>query len=283
MPPARNRGLCKALLLRSYHRQFLITDQGEAVDPVDPLGHFTDVSLEEDDVIEAAIKRREDLEQILTNAADCWAVSEQFAALYRQAGITKVSVLENSFTPMLAKARVPQLAEQPLRICHVGGMAIHKGYPVLRAAILLQPLPNVVVTVIDHSLADGDSYTANWNGTTVLFKPPAPMEQMAEFYASQDVLVAPSIWPESYGLVTREALSAGLWVIASDIGALAEPILEGLNGNKFAAGDAKALAELLMAQATSRSTPQYSVNEISNGKADATTQLLERYEQAIYT
>lgn len=263
--------------------QFLITDQGKAVDPVDPLGHFTDVSLEEDDVIEAAIKRREDLEQILINAADCLAVSEQFAALYRQAGITKVSVLENSFTPMLAKARVPQLVEQPLRICHVGGMAIHKGYPVLRAAILLQPLPNVVVTVIDHSLADGDSYTANWNGTTVLFKPPAPMEQMAEFYASQDVLVAPSIWPESYGLVTREALSAGLWVIASDIGALAEPILEGLNGNKFAAGDAKALAELLMAQATSRSTPQYSVNEILNGKADATTQLLERYEQAIYT
>ena len=263
--------------------QFLITDQGKAVDPADPLGHFTDVSLEEDDVIEAAIKRREDLEQILINAADCWAVSEQFAALYRQAGITKVSILENNFTPMLAKARVPQLAEQPLRICHVGGMAIHKGYPVLRAAILLQPLPNVVVTVIDHSLADGDSYTANWNGTTVLFKPPAPMEQMAEFYASQDVLVAPSIWPESYGLVTREALSAGLWVIASDIGALAEPILEGLNGNKFAAGDAKALAELLMTQAISRSTPQYSVNEILNGKADATTQLLERYEQAIYT
>ena len=97
------------------------------------------------------------------------------------------------------------------------------------------------------------------------------------------MLVAPSIWPESYGLVTREALSAGLWVIASDIGALAEPLLEGTNGNKFAAGDAKALAELLMAQAISRSTPQYSVDEILNGKADATTQLLERYEQAIYT
>ena len=50
------------------------------------------------------------------------------------------------------------------------------------------------------------------------------MDLMAHFYAEQDVLIAPSIWPESFGLVTREALSAGLWVIASDAGALAVPI-----------------------------------------------------------
>ena len=47
---------------------------------------------------------------------------------------------------------------------------------------------------------------------------------MSHFYSEQDVLVAPSIWPESFGLVTREALSAGLWVIASDAGALAAPL-----------------------------------------------------------
>ena len=51
------------------------------------------------------------------------------------------------------------------------------------------------------------------------------MDEMSQFYASHDVLVAPSIWPESFGLVTREALSAGLWVIASNSGALAEPLL----------------------------------------------------------
>ena len=50
------------------------------------------------------------------------------------------------------------------------------------------------------------------------------MNDMPNFYQSQDVLVAPSIWPESLGLVTREALSAGLWVIASDSGALADPL-----------------------------------------------------------
>ena len=50
------------------------------------------------------------------------------------------------------------------------------------------------------------------------------MGAMAEFYAGQDGLIAPSIWPESFGLVTREAISAGLWVIAADSGALADPL-----------------------------------------------------------
>ena len=59
------------------------------------------------------------------------------------------------------------------------------------------------------------------------------MNEMPKFYSEQDVLIAPSIWPESFGLVTREALSAGLWVIASDTGALAEPILNTKDHNGF--------------------------------------------------
>ena len=229
--------------------QFLISNEGQAVDPADPLGHISNAADESIEKTAAALERRDDLEEILARAAGRWAVSEPFAALYRQAGIRDVTVLENDWTPMQGSIRPTRLPDEPLRICHVGGMAIHKGYPVLRAAILLQPLPNGVVTVIDHSLAEGESYTASWNGTPIQFRAPAPMEQMAEFYASQDVLVAPSTWPESYGLVTREALSAGLWVIASDIGALAEPIEEGVNGNKFPPGDAQALANALAAQA----------------------------------
>ncbi|MGW9820828.1 glycosyltransferase involved in cell wall biosynthesis [Methylorubrum extorquens] len=45
-----------------------------------------------------------------------------------------------------------------------------------------------------------------------------------------DVLLAPSLWPESFGLVTREARAAGLWVVASDLGAIGEDIAEGGNG-----------------------------------------------------
>jgi glycosyltransferase involved in cell wall biosynthesis len=72
------------------------------------------------------------------------------------------------------------------------------------------------------------------------------MAAMAEFYAEHDVLIAPSIWPESYGLVTREALSAGLWVVASGIGALADPIEHGVNGHVVPPGDPDALGRVLV-------------------------------------
>ena len=71
------------------------------------------------------------------------------------------------------------------------------------------------------------------------------MAAMAKFYSGQDVLLAPSIWPESYGLVSRESLPAGLCVVASDIGALADPIRHGMNGHRVPAGDATALAVVL--------------------------------------
>ena len=95
-----------------------------------------------------------------------------------------------------------------------------------------------------------------WGETSVCVIPPVPMAAMAAFYAEQDVLLAPSIWPESYGLVSREALSAGLWVVASDIGAMADPIRHGENGHRVPAGDASALAAVLEQLAAEHPTPQ---------------------------
>jgi len=105
-------------------------------------------------------------------------------------------------------------------------MSLHKGYQLFRRAVHeLPPDLPLIFTVVDHRLGSSrDCYTSTWNGYKVSFIAPVSMELMPDFYARQDVLVAPSIWPESFGLVTREALSAGLWVIASDAGALAEPI-----------------------------------------------------------
>ena len=107
-------------------------------------------------------------------------------------------------------------------------MSLHKGYQLLRQAVhnLPQSLP-LQFTIVDHRLPSSkNNYESTWNGYDINFIAPIPMDKMPKFYSEQDVLIAPSIWPESFGLVTREALSAGLWVIASDAGALAEPILD---------------------------------------------------------
>ena len=107
-------------------------------------------------------------------------------------------------------------------------MSLHKGYQLLRQAVH-QLTPNLPFefTIIDHRLSSAaDRYSTTWNGYNIYFLAPVPMDEMPIFYSKHDVLIAPSIWPESFGLVSREALSAGLWVIASDSGALAEPILQ---------------------------------------------------------
>ena len=69
---------------------------------------------------------------------------------------------------------------------------------------------------------------------------------MIEFYRQIDVLIAPSMWPESFGLITREAALAGLWVVASDAGGLAEHIDHGKNGFKYDLANADQLRSILI-------------------------------------
>lgn len=60
-----------------------------------------------------------------------------------------------------------------------------------------------------------------------------------------DVVVVPSIVPESFNLVVREAQSAGIPVIASKIGALPEVIKNGDNGFLFEPGNISELTRII--------------------------------------
>jgi len=59
-----------------------------------------------------------------------------------------------------------------------------------------------------------------------------------------DVLVAPSVWYEAFGLTVREGFLAGVPVVASNLGGLAEA-LEGERGLLFTPGDAEDLRRQL--------------------------------------
>jgi glycosyltransferase involved in cell wall biosynthesis len=231
--------------------QFLTKDDGTPVDPADPT---SDLEPEmEAELRQALVERRKDLTEVLDAAEERLAVSESFADLYRFAGIRGVGVRRNQVSAPASQAvdRVFLPATNSygvsLRFCMVGGMAIHKGYAVLRAAIQVAQFgARAVFTIVDHRLdLDDPTYSLVWGGSRVVFIPPIPMDCMQDFYATQDVLIAPSIWPESFGLVTREALAAGLWVVASETGALAEPIEHGINGFRVKPGDIPGLATAL--------------------------------------
>lgn len=71
-------------------------------------------------------------------------------------------------------------------------------------------------------------------------------EEMPDFYALGDVLVCPSIGPETFGLVNVEAMSAGKPVIASRVGGIPEIVSDGGTGFLVAPGDASLIKEKLI-------------------------------------
>ena len=66
--------------------------------------------------------------------------------------------------------------------------------------------------------------------------------EVRQFYQDARFLVFPSLWYETFGLVTAEAMSCGLPVIASNIGAVPEVVEDGVTGLLFEAGNAADLA-----------------------------------------
>lgn len=69
---------------------------------------------------------------------------------------------------------------------------------------------------------------------------------------SLDWIVVPSIWWENSPLVIQEALGFGRPIICSDIGGMAEKVIDGKNGLHFRVGNPRHLADRLMEAATSQ-------------------------------
>jgi glycosyltransferase involved in cell wall biosynthesis len=66
-------------------------------------------------------------------------------------------------------------------------------------------------------------------------------DEADDVYGSFDVLVAPSIWVEPFGLVAAEAVIRGVPVIASNSSGFEEVVNDGVNGLLFRRGDVQSL------------------------------------------
>lgn len=180
----------------------------------------------------------------LACAAAVLAVSDSFADLHRKAGIERVETVENGVSSLPDRRFTPG-PEGRVRLGLIGGASRHKGHALLRAAIHARRFENLDLVIVDHALPRGQTRRDTWNGTPVLMLPRLPLDQVGVIYGQIDVLLAPSIWPESHGLVTREALALGLWVVASDRGAIGRDVVEGENGFVVDVSNADALVACL--------------------------------------
>jgi phosphatidylinositol alpha-mannosyltransferase len=218
--------------------------------------------------------------RIAVSEAAAWTGERFYGGRYR--------VIPNGVA--VAEELVPSPAvpvtERPLQIVFVGQAVERKGLPVLLRAFeaLREHVPAELKIIgataeeVEPLLLDGRE------GITVLGK----VDDAAKIATlrAADVLAAPSLGGESFGMVLTEAFAAGTPVVASDIAGYRDVVRDGVDGVLVSRGDAAALGEALralaldparrdrLAAAALESAQQYAWPRVA-------AQVLEAYEDAI--
>lgn len=98
-----------------------------------------------------------------------------------------------------------------LHLGFIGNLTTYKGFPLLR---------NILSTLYNNGEVNWD--LSVWGGNKsldkdlpIIYKGKFNKENIKEVYKKMDVLIVPSIWNETFSLVTLEALSYGTPVIVS--------------------------------------------------------------------
>ncbi|WP_158774132.1 glycosyltransferase [Cobetia sp. L2A1] len=203
--------------------QFLVDHEGT----VYPEGHsdpFATINLPPSITQEASVERKLYLKGLLSSAHKVLTVSNAFADIYRKNDIVKIEVTPNGISDDLPWA--PKDTSYTKRVVggHVGGMAEHKGYFLLKEAVMKAQPRNMEFLVVDHSKEEDYESRQFWGTVPVRFIGRTGQDKVVNIYRQIDVLFAPSTWPESFGLVTREAAACGCWVVASVIGGIGEDV-----------------------------------------------------------
>jgi phosphatidylinositol alpha-mannosyltransferase len=181
--------------------------------------------------------------------------------------------------------RVPRMAGEPLRIAFVGQAVERKGLPILLRAF--EALREHVPVRLDVVGAGEDAVAPlleDLRGVRV--HGTVSDERKLAVLHEADVLCAPSLGGESFGMVLTEAFAAGTPVVASDIAGYRDVVTDGVDGLLVPRGDATGLAETLrdlaldpareqaLGAAAARSAQRFAWPHVAE-------QVLEAYEDAI--
>ena len=217
--------------------------------------------------------------RIAVSEAAAWTARRFFGGHYR--------IIPNGVHVDPERAALGALRPQTekLRIVFVGQAVERKGLPLLLRAFeaLREHIPTEL-TVIGPSEHELSPLMLDMRDVRVLGKVDDETKR-TELEAS-DVLCAPSLGGESFGMVLTEAFAAGTPVVASDIAGYRDVVRDGVDGILVPRGDAQALAEALrdlyeepvrraeMARAAALGAERFAWPRVA-------AQVLEAYEDAI--
>jgi glycosyltransferase involved in cell wall biosynthesis len=141
-----------------------------------------------------------------------------------------------------------------LRIAFLGRLDATKGVHVLLEA--LRSMPDLDVELDIYGVAQGPDGTAylerlkTMADARIRFLAPIPARDVVSTLRDYDVLAVPSQWLETGPMVVLEAFAAGVPVIGSDLGGIAELVRHGVDGLLLEPGSVTAWAETIRGLAT---------------------------------
>src|SRR5579864_515959 len=176
--------------------------------------------------------------RIAVSEASAWTAKRYFGGHYRiipnGARVDSERAHRGAMRPM----------GESLKIVFVGHAVDRKGLPLLlRAFEALRDHIPCELTVMGPTVEELKPLVLDPRGIRMLGR--VPEEVKRRRLREADVLCAPSLRGESFGLVLTEAFAAGTPVIASDIAGYRDVVEDGVDGILVPPGDATALAEAL--------------------------------------
>ncbi|HYV17289.1 MAG TPA: lysylphosphatidylglycerol synthase domain-containing protein [Conexibacter sp.] len=172
--------------------------------------------------------------RIAVSEAAAWTAQRFFGGRYR--------IVPNGV--VVPELRAPRVPGDRLRIAFVGQAVERKGLPVLlRAFEALREHFPVELTVVGANAEEVRPLLLDDRDVTVLGR--VDDDEKRRVLEASDVLCAPSLGGESFGMVLTEAFAAGTPVVASDIAGYRDVLRDGVDGLLVPRGDATALAEAL--------------------------------------
>jgi glycosyltransferase involved in cell wall biosynthesis len=159
----------------------------------------------------------------------------------RDVGLWQRGVDAERFHPRFRDDAMRALLSQghpdaPLLI-YVGRLSNEKQIDHLRP--VLERVPGTRLALVGDGPAR-EALERHFAGTPTYFAGYMAGDTLSQAYASGDIFVFPSAL-ETFGLVVVEAMAAGLPVVASRVGGIADVVEEGVTGYTFASGDIEAL------------------------------------------
>jgi glycosyltransferase involved in cell wall biosynthesis len=192
-------------------------------------------------------KRQVHLKKNLSIASLLIAVSNACARKYIEHGVPEehIQVIQLGLpAKKFLEPKIIKLKQLPLKIGFLGSLGPSKGAQLLMEAAECFTPQSVEFHIYGKAREEEVALINHHAGKSknIFYHGKYAPEELENIFEQFHLLVIPSLWVETLGLIGLEAQAAGVPVLASDVGGMTDYVKEGHNGMLFQQGSVSALA-----------------------------------------